>query len=122
MYTTAFLDLPPLLTAGGTLRLPGSKSISNRVLLLAGLPSFIAEAKFSGDAFRLFRWRSPETRMQMYLETVIAREDHAKEVKLFGLGPLLLQRYWDLWERHPQRDDPLTKPLSWRHRSDDIPF
>ena len=37
MYTTAFLDLPPLLTAGGTVRLPGSKSISNRVLLLAGL-------------------------------------------------------------------------------------
>ena len=37
MYTTAFLDLPPLLTSGGTLRLPGSKSISNRVLLLAGL-------------------------------------------------------------------------------------
>ncbi|TMH13159.1 MAG: bifunctional 3-phosphoshikimate 1-carboxyvinyltransferase/cytidylate kinase [Betaproteobacteria bacterium] len=37
MYTTPFLDLPPLLRAGGTLRLPGSKSISNRVLLLAGL-------------------------------------------------------------------------------------
>ncbi|HSN72458.1 MAG TPA: hypothetical protein VLT59_13170 [Steroidobacteraceae bacterium] len=35
------------------------------VLLLAGLPAFAAEAKFSGDAFRLFRWRSPETRMQM---------------------------------------------------------
>jgi 3-phosphoshikimate 1-carboxyvinyltransferase len=37
MYTTPFLDLPPLLHAGGTVRLPGSKSISNRVLLLAGL-------------------------------------------------------------------------------------
>ena len=37
MYTTAFLDLPPLLQARGTVRLPGSKSISNRVLLLAGL-------------------------------------------------------------------------------------
>ncbi|MEY2844154.1 MAG: hypothetical protein RI920_2191, partial [Pseudomonadota bacterium] len=37
MYTTAFLDIPPLLSAGGTVRLPGSKSISNRVLLLAGL-------------------------------------------------------------------------------------
>ncbi|MEY4427491.1 MAG: hypothetical protein RLZZ182_180, partial [Pseudomonadota bacterium] len=37
MYTTAFLDLPPLLDASGTVRLPGSKSISNRVLLLAGL-------------------------------------------------------------------------------------
>jgi ATP-binding cassette subfamily B protein len=63
------------------------------VLLLAGLPAFIAEAKFSGDAFRLFRWRSPETRMQMYLETVLAREDHAKEVKLYGLGGRLLDRY-----------------------------
>ncbi len=67
------------------------------VLLLAGLPSFFAETKFSGDAFRLFRWRSPETRMQLYLETVLAREDHAKEVKLFGLGPLLLQRYRDIF-------------------------
>jgi 3-phosphoshikimate 1-carboxyvinyltransferase len=37
MYTTAFLDLPPLLSAGGTITLPGSKSISNRVLLLAAL-------------------------------------------------------------------------------------
>ena len=37
MYTTSFLDLPPLLRASGTVRLPGSKSISNRVLLLAGL-------------------------------------------------------------------------------------
>ncbi|WP_428424928.1 bifunctional 3-phosphoshikimate 1-carboxyvinyltransferase/cytidylate kinase [Methylibium sp.] len=33
----AFLDIPPLQAAGGTVRLPGSKSISNRVLLLAGL-------------------------------------------------------------------------------------
>ena len=37
MYTTRFLDLPPLCRAAGTVRLPGSKSISNRVLLLAAL-------------------------------------------------------------------------------------
>ena len=59
------------------------------MLLSAALPAFVAETKFSGDAFRLFRWRTPETREQIYLETVLAREDHAKEVKLFGLGPLL---------------------------------
>lgn len=39
MYTTAFLDLPPLASAGGAVRLPGSKSISNRVLLLAAMSS-----------------------------------------------------------------------------------
>ncbi|OYY60941.1 MAG: cytidylate kinase, partial [Burkholderiales bacterium 28-67-8] len=37
MYSTDHLDIPPLLSAAGTVRLPGSKSISNRVLLLAGL-------------------------------------------------------------------------------------
>ena len=78
------------------------------VLLLAGLPAFIAEAKFSGDAFRLFRWRSPETRMQIYLETVLAREDHAKEVKLFGLGPRLLERYRDIFRTLYKEDRELT--------------
>jgi ATP-binding cassette, subfamily B, bacterial len=78
------------------------------VLLVAGLPAFVAEAKFSGDAFRLFRWRSPETRMQIYLETVLAREDHAKEVKLFGLGPRLLERYRDIFRRLYREDRALT--------------
>ena len=78
------------------------------VLFLAGLPAFVAEAKFSGDAFRLFRWRSPETRMQMYLETVLAREDHAKEVKLFELGPLLLERYRQIFRKVFREDRALT--------------
>lgn len=39
MYDIPFLDLPPLRGVSGTVRLPGSKSISNRVLLLAGLAS-----------------------------------------------------------------------------------
>lgn len=78
------------------------------VLLLAGLPSFIAETRFSNDAFALFRWRSPDTRMQIYLESVIAREDNVKEVKLFGLGPLLLERYRSIFHRIYARDRELA--------------
>ena len=37
MFSTTFLDLPPLAHASGTVTLPGSKSISNRVLLLAAM-------------------------------------------------------------------------------------
>ncbi|HSV68507.1 MAG TPA: bifunctional 3-phosphoshikimate 1-carboxyvinyltransferase/cytidylate kinase [Methylibium sp.] len=37
MRPPAFLDIPPLTAVAGRVRLPGSKSISNRVLLLAGL-------------------------------------------------------------------------------------
>jgi 3-phosphoshikimate 1-carboxyvinyltransferase len=37
MFATPFLDIPALQSAQGTVTLPGSKSISNRVLLLAAL-------------------------------------------------------------------------------------
>jgi ATP-binding cassette subfamily B protein len=78
------------------------------VLIVAGLPSFVAETRFSDEAFSLFRWRSPDTRMQIYLETVLAREDNVKEVKLFGLGPLLLQRYRNIFTRLYMRDRSLA--------------
>jgi len=78
------------------------------ILVLAGLPAFVAETRFSGDAFTLFRWRSPETRMQIYLESVIARDDNVKEVKLFGLGPLLLDRYREIFRRLYKADRSLA--------------
>jgi ATP-binding cassette subfamily B protein len=46
--------------------------------------------------------------MQMYLETVIAREDHAKEVKLFELGPRLLDRYRSIFHKVFREDRALT--------------
>jgi ATP-binding cassette subfamily B protein len=78
------------------------------VLVVAAVPAFVAETRFSKDAFRLFRWRSPETRKQMYLETVLAREDYAKEVKLFRLGPLLLERYRAIFAELFEEDRALT--------------
>ena len=39
MFATRFLDIPPLESASGIVVLPGSKSISNRVLLLSALCS-----------------------------------------------------------------------------------
>ncbi len=78
------------------------------VLAAAGLPSFFAEAKFAGDAFRLFKWRTPETREQTYLETVLAREDHVKEVKLFGLGRRFLDRYIGIFTKLYSEDRRLT--------------
>lgn len=78
------------------------------LLLIGALPVFFAEAKFSGDAFRLFRWRSPDTRKQIYLETLLAREDSAKEVKLFELGPMLLSKYQAIFKTLFKEDRALT--------------
>ncbi len=51
-----FIDLPQLLSARGTVRLPGSKSISNRVLLLAALAEGETEVRdllLSDDTARM---------------------------------------------------------------------
>jgi 3-phosphoshikimate 1-carboxyvinyltransferase len=56
MSHTDFIDLPPLLSARGTVRLPGSKSISNRVLLLAALAdgeTQVSDLLYSDDTERM---------------------------------------------------------------------
>lgn len=62
-------------------------------LLLSTIPAFAGEAWFSGASFRLRNRRSPDARRLNYLEYLIGNDEHVKEVKLFGLGPLLLARY-----------------------------
>ncbi len=74
------------------------------LLVFTGLPAFFAEANFSGQAFRVMRRRSPERRMQFYLEMVLSREDGVKEVKLLRLGRLFLQRYINIF-RNIYRED-----------------
>ena len=63
------------------------------LLALTALPAFFVETRFANLGFRLFTWKSPERRMQNYLELVVSREDYAKEVQLLGLGPMLVSRY-----------------------------
>ena len=74
------------------------------LLAIAGVPAFVAEAKFSGEAFRIHRRRSAERRMQIYLEMVLTREDGVKEVKLLQLGKLFLQRYVDIFRNIYKED------------------
>jgi ATP-binding cassette subfamily B protein len=77
-------------------------------LLAAALPAVLAEARFNTDAFRLFRRHTPEARLQSYFETVLTRDDHAKEVLSFGLGPLLLNRHRAIFRNLYSADSTLT--------------
>jgi ATP-binding cassette subfamily B protein len=78
------------------------------VLMIATVPATIAEMRYSKAAFRLRNWRSPDGRRLLYLEYVLANDEHAKEIKLFGLGPLLLGRYKELAERFHREDSRLA--------------
>ncbi len=73
-------------------------------LCIATVPATLAEMRFSKLAFRVRNWRSPESRRLLYLEYVLANDEHAKEVKLFGLGPTLLGRYRQLSEDFYRED------------------
>ncbi len=78
------------------------------VLMVAAVPAFVAETRFAGEAFRLFRWRTPESREQNYLEFLIANEAPAMEVKLYQLGQMLLDRYNTIFNRLYGEDRKLT--------------
>jgi ATP-binding cassette subfamily B protein/ATP-binding cassette subfamily C protein len=74
------------------------------VVVAASIPAFLAEARLAGESFRLYSWRAPEGRRLNYLEWILTRDAHVKEVKLYGLGPLVLGRYRALFRKFFQED------------------
>ncbi len=109
LVTESFGLAQNLLTVGGYAVLLAQFSVwVVPALMLATLPATIAEMRYSKAAFRLRNWRSPDGRRLLYLEYVLANDEHAKELKLFGLGPLLLARYKELAERFHREDSRLA--------------
>ncbi len=85
-------------------------------LVAATIPATIAEVKFGAAAFRLRNWRSPDARKLNYLEHVLANDEYAKEVKVFGFGPMLLDRYRALGETFYREDTALAvKRSGWAY-------
>ncbi len=74
------------------------------VIVAASIPAFLAEARLAAESFRVNTWRAPEGRRLNYLEWILTRDSHVKEVKLFGLGPLVLSRYRALFGKFYQED------------------
>ena len=78
------------------------------VIVAASIPAFIAEARLSRESFRLNSWRAPEGRRLNYLEWLLTRDSHVKEVKLYGLGALILGRYRTLFDKFYREDRALA--------------
>jgi ATP-binding cassette, subfamily B, bacterial len=63
------------------------------MLICAVLPSFLGETHFASLSYSLlFRW-TPQRRELDYLRWLGATQESAKEVKIFGLGAYLAERY-----------------------------
>src|SRR5436190_3954141 len=66
------------------------------VVLLASLPQLLAQMYYGRFGWRLMRRQAPLYRHQNYLGSVMTGNQHAKEIRLFGLGDHLLGRYVDV--------------------------
>ncbi len=78
-------------------------------LAICAIPEFLIETKLSGESFGLSSGRAQDSRRLTYLETMLTEDTHAKEVKLYGLGPLMMGRYRELFERFFKEDQTLAR-------------
>ncbi len=69
------------------------------LLVVAVLPSFLGETHFAALGYSLLYQWTPERRKLDYYRLVAASEKTAKEVKLFGLSPFLVEQYRSLADR-----------------------
>ncbi len=68
------------------------------LLFAAVLPAFLGETHFSTLAYSALYRRTPHRRQLDYLRALGASVGSAKEVKIFGLGPHLSKRYYEISE------------------------
>jgi len=69
------------------------------VLLAAALPAALVQVKYARRTFDWQRQATAEQRRAWYLNWVLTGDEHAKEVRLFGLGPLFIRMFRDLRQR-----------------------
>lgn len=70
------------------------------LLIIAIIPSFINEIKFSNAVYSLTRSWTSERRELDYLRYIGANDEHAKEIKLFGLSRFIADRFRILSHRY----------------------
>jgi ATP-binding cassette, subfamily B, bacterial len=67
------------------------------LLVVTGLPALYVQSRFSRESFVMHSGRAPLWRRLMYLHQLLTASNYVKEIKLFGLGRLLLERYKGLY-------------------------
>ncbi|HUH77416.1 MAG TPA: ABC transporter ATP-binding protein [Devosia sp.] len=63
------------------------------LLPLSFVPAIWGETRFNTVAYFMNRWRTPERRELEYIRYIGASAETAKELKLFGLGDFLIERF-----------------------------
>lgn len=66
------------------------------VLFVAVIPGIAVRLRYSGKLYRWQRERTSTERQSEYLNWMLTGSSHAKEIRLFDLGPLFISRFRDI--------------------------
>jgi ATP-binding cassette, subfamily B, bacterial len=83
------------------------------LLIVAVVPAFVSELKFSRTSYALAKRRTPEQRMLNYLAYIGATNESAKEVKLFNLSGYLSRRFTQLADQFYADNRRLALQRAW---------
>ena len=74
------------------------------IALLTPVPAFISQSRYGSRAFMLALFISPIRRRMDYISQLFTTDTYAKETKLFGLGPYLIDRFRRLGQAYYVRE------------------
>ena len=78
------------------------------LVVVVSVPSFIYQAKYSGQFFALLTGRAPDQRRLNYLSYLLTTDTPVKELRIFGLHGTLLERYRQIFARFYRENRSLT--------------
>ena len=84
-------------------------------LILAAIPGVVVRLRYSEKLYQWQRRCTAKERHAWYLHWLLTCDDHAKEIRLFDLGPLFMQQYHNL--RQELRKEKIGI-ATWRSISD----
>jgi ATP-binding cassette subfamily B protein len=73
------------------------------IVLIAPIPAFIVDTRYGRWTYMRSRWTSPVNRRITYLQRLLTTDADAKEIKIFNLGPYLVERFRMLSVNYNQR-------------------
>lgn len=68
------------------------------LMILVSLPQLVVSSRYAMNFFNLLNSKTPARRMAEYMAKMLAAPDTVKEVRLFGLQQLFLERFRGFWQ------------------------
>jgi ATP-binding cassette subfamily B protein len=79
------------------------------ILIVSIMPAFAGQTHFAFEGYALNFLQTPARRKMDYLRILAGSKESAKELKLFRLGPFLVQRYRSLFDKIHRQNVDLAK-------------